>query len=390
MTQVTNILRCYGEIYDANVIKGSGCYVYDDQGNKYVDFEAGVWSAALGHGHPKVNAALHQQIDQIMHLGYRYHNPMVDEASQVLLETLGFASGKCIFLSSGSEAMEFGVQIVRRMTNRPLLLALSGSYLGAYGSAGKRDTAEWCLFDWRECAACTKTCDRNCQRMAAIPFDQIAGFVFEPGNSSGLVLLPPTSLIRAIERKVKEQGGLVVANEVTTGLGRTGEWFGYDHYGLRPDIVALGKHIGNGYPVSAVVIKEALGVRIERENYRYAQSHQNDALGCAVASTVIKTIKEEGLIARSREMGRVFRERLVGLKGRHKCISEVRGRGLMLAIQLVHISPEVVQRELFRRGFLVGLSQLAGVLRFYPPLTIRIEDIDNLIEALDDLLTSND
>ena len=94
-----HILRCYGDIYDVRVVRGEGCYLYDSEGNKYVDFESGVWSAALGHGHPRINETLHKQIDQIMHLGYRYHNPTVEEAARTLLDAVNFTLGKCIFLS---------------------------------------------------------------------------------------------------------------------------------------------------------------------------------------------------------------------------------------------------------------------------------------------------
>ena len=380
-----HILRCYGDIYDASVVRGEGCYVYDDQGNKYVDFEAGVWSAALGHSHPRVNETLHKQVDQIMHLGYRYQNPIVEAAARVLLEAVNFDSGKCIFLSSGSEAVEFAVQITRRITNRPLLLTLSGSYLGAYGSAGKRDSEEWSVLDWSNCQACTTTaCTPDCKVMADIPLDRIGGFVMEAGSS--WVRLPPPHLIQTLERRIREHGGLVVANEVTTGLGRTGKWFAYEHYCLKPDIVSVGKHLGNGYPVSAVAMTKPIGRLLERDSLRYAQSHQNDALGCAVASTVIGTLRDEGLVERSKKVGQIFKERLFALQRQHTSIREVRGIGLMLAIELQDCDISTIHRELFDRGYLVGFSPLANILRFFPPLTINIEDIDRMVNALDEVL----
>lgn len=380
-----HILRCYGDIYDASVVRGEGCYVYDDQGNKYVDFEAGVWSAALGHSHPRVNETLHKQVDQIMHLGYRYQNPIVEAAARVLLEAVNFDSGKCIFLSSGSEAVEFAVQITRRITNRPLLLTLSGSYLGAYGSAGKRDSEEWSVLDWSNCQACTTTaCTPDCKVMTDIPLDRIGGFVMEAGSS--WVRLPPPHLIQTLERRIREHGGLVVANEVTTGLGRTGKWFAYEHYCLKPDIVSVGKHLGNGYPVSAVAMTKPIGRLLERDSLRYAQSHQNDALGCAVASTVIGTLRDEGLVERSKKVGQIFKERLFALQRQHTSIREVRGIGLMLAIELQDCDISTIHRELFDRGYLVGFSPLANILRFFPPLTINIEDIDRMVNALDEVL----
>lgn len=376
-----HILRCYGDIYDVSVVKGEGCYLYDSEGNKYVDFEAGVWSAALGHGHPRINEALHKQVDQIMHLGYRYQNPIVEEAARMLLEAVNFDSGKCIFLSSGSEAVEFAVQITRRITKRPLLLTLSGAYLGAFGSAGKRDAEEWHVFDWSKCHTCSTTgCRPDCKLMADLPFDRIGGFVMEAGSS--WVRMPPKHLIQTLESRVKEEGGLIVANEITTGLGRTGSWFGYEHYCLQPDIVAVGKHLGNGYPVSAVVMKEHSGLYLEGDSFRYAQSHQNDALGCSVVTTVVRTLREGGLVQRSKEVGQIFKEKLIELQHQHKCIKEVRGLGLMLAIELQHCELSAIHRELFSKGYLVGISPLANLLRFFPPLTICMDDIDGLISSL--------
>lgn len=203
---------------------------------------------------------------------------------------------------------------------------------------------------------------------------------------SSWVRLPPKHLIQALERRVRQDGGLVAANEITTGFGRTGKWFGYEHYCLQPDIVAVGKILGNGYPVSAVVMKEPVAVNLERENFRYAQSHQNDALGCAVAMEVIKTIREAGLIQRSNEVGHIFKEKLVELQRQHECIREVRGLGLMLAIELQNIELAAIHRELFNRGYLVGVSPVANLLRFFPSLTISIEDIDGMIYALNDVL----
>lgn len=141
------------------------------------------------------------------------------------------------------------------------------------------------FFDWRPCADCPgeKSCDAACERWASIPFDTLGGFLFEPGSSGGLVRFPPRKLIDGIVAAVRTRGGLVAVNEVTTGMGRTGTWFGHQHYALAPDIVAPGKGLGNGYPVSATAVAPHVVKLLGERELAYAQSHQNGPLGAAVA-----------------------------------------------------------------------------------------------------------
>jgi acetylornithine/N-succinyldiaminopimelate aminotransferase len=390
---VNHVLRCSGyELVKTDMVRGSGCYLYDAQGKRYVDLEAGVWCTALGHNHPRVNQAIRTQLERIAHIGYRYTDGLVEEAAMAVLGTVGLADGTCVFLSSGSEAVEFGVQIARRITGQPLLLTLADSYLAAYGSAGRRDAAEWHCFDWSACAACPHpdACDPECEHLRGIPFERIGGFVFEPGSTSGLVRFPPRQLVQALAGRVKRQQGLLVVDEVTTGLGRTGAWYGFEHYGLRPDVVALGKGLGNGYPVSAVAMAPGIAERLESSGFHYAQSHQNDPLGCAVAREVVTVMAEDGLVERSARVGTHFLHQLERLGARHASVKEIRGRGLMIAVEFgragARFSLESVYRGLVDRGFLAGYKPAANLLRFYPPLTIGEADIAGLVENLDHIL----
>lgn len=388
-----HVLRCSGyEIVKTDMVRGQGCYLYDVHDKRYVDFEAGVWCTALGHNHRRVNQAIRTQIEQIAHIGYRYTNALTEEAATEILDTVALSDGKCIFLSSGSEAVEFGVQIARRIAGQPLLLVLSDAYLAAYGSAGKKSPEEWHCFDWTECVACphADVCDPACTYLREIPFASIGGLVFEPGNSSGLVRLPPRQLVRTLASMVKRHNGLIVVDEVTTGLGRTGAWYGFQHYALQPDIVALGKGLGNGYPVSAVAMTRDIADRLGGSAFRYAQSHQNDPLGCAIAREVVTVIREDGLVERSNRVGTHFLQELEQLGERHATVKEVRGRGLMIAMEFVdddeQLSLNSVYHELLERGFIVGYKPAASLLRFYPPLTIGDEDVARLLESLDRVL----
>ena len=387
-----HLLKCH-EIVKTDMVRARGCYLYDAHDKRHIDFESGVWCTALGHNHGRVNHIIQTQLEQITHLNYRYTNTPVEEAAKDVLNTVGLSDGKCTFLSSGSEVVEFGVDTARRLTGRPLLLTMSDSYLAAYGSAGKKSPDEWTCFDWKACVDCPHgdPCDPACSHLRDIPFERIGGLVFEPGNTYGLVRFPPKQLIQTLVRLVKQQQGLVVVDEVTTGLGRTGAWYGFEHYDLEPDVVAIGKGLGNGYPVSAVTMTHDTADRLENSGFHYAQSHQNDPLGCAVAREVIAIIREEDLVERSNRVGSRFLRELEGLAGRHDdIVKEVRGRGLMIAIELEakdeHLSARSVYRKLLDRGFIVGYNPAAHVVRFYPPLTIGEDDIAQLLENLDHIL----
>jgi acetylornithine aminotransferase len=381
---MNHILKCH-EIVKTNFVRGDNCYLYDSQGKQYVDLESGIWSTVLGHCHPSINQVIRAQIEKIIHLGTRYPHILSEEAAINLLNIVGIDGGKCVFLSSGSEAVEFAVQTARRIIKKPLILTFSDSYLAAYGSAGRKSTDEWWLLDGNNCI---HPDSREC--LKGIPFDSIGAFVFEPGGSgSGFVKFPPKPLVQDIAQRIKQEGGLIVANEVTTGIGRTGKWFGFQHYDIQPDIVSIGKGLGNGYPVSAVSMRGDIAESLEDSGFHYAQSHQNDPLGCAVAKEVIATLGDENWIDHGNVVGAFFLEGLKRLVNKYVVLKEARGRGLLLGLEFhphERISVEWIYQALLEQGFIVGYYPAGNVLRFDPPLTVEKEDITNLLESIESIL----
>lgn len=260
------------------------------------------------------------------------------------------------------------------------------TYLSAYGTSGSKDDSEWVKFELATCRDCPNnySCE-NCKLINEIPFNEIGAFVFEPGNSAGLVLIPPKSLIEEIAKRIKRHGGLILINEVTTGVGRTGKWYGFQHFNINPDIVALGKGLGNGYPVSAVVVEDKIAGKVDRENIRHSQSHQNDVLGCVVVSEVINIIEQNNLIKKSNGNGQYFIEKLHELKEKSNTIREVRGVGMMIAVEFEAEDVAVLKslnEYLIEKGFIVGYKPVFNLMRFYPSLTTTREDIDSLIECM--------
>jgi acetylornithine aminotransferase len=375
------------ELLLPHIVRAENCWLYDAQGNRYVDLESGVWCTTLGHSHPRIYEVLAEQSGRIAHTGFCYANEVVEEAAQAVLSLLGFADGRCVFLSAGSEAVEYGVRVAQAIAGRPLLMTMSDTYAGAYGSAKQFRSDEWFRFDWSACASCpyAEECSPQCEHWAAIPFADIGGLLFEPGSSSGLVRFPPTKLLHNLVARIRQNNGLVLANEVTTGIGRTGIWFGYQHYNIEPDIVALGKSIGNGYPVSVTAFAPGVYERLGSTSLKYAQSHQNDPLGAAIVRTVIAVIQQEGLIERGRQIADLLLSGLEGIRQHSGQIAAIRSRGLMIAVELHDTADGSftvrTHRELVQRGYIVGLRTGTSVLRIDPALTIEQEDIAGFLET---------
>jgi len=184
----------------------------------------------------------------------------------------------------------------------------------------------------------------------------------------------------------------VVVNEVTTGLGRTGKWYGLDHYGIEPDIIAFGKGLGNGYPVSAVAMKKEIAQKLEKRQFRYVQSHQNDPLGCAIAVEVVKIITEDDLVNRSSRLGEGLIGHLRKLKSKFQFVKDVRGIGLMASMEFAEsrdsVYVETISNKMLKRGFIIGFNPGVNLIRFFPPLTIEETEISRMAENLDAVLGS--
>ena len=374
------ILNCNYEMLNPTIVSSENCYVIDENGKKYVDFEAGVWCTSLGHNNKQVNEAIIKQKNIVSHTGYRYAAKIVDEAAEKVLELLNFTEGKCVFLSSGSEAVEFGVQLAQKIMDKPFFLCLNNYFVSSYGISAARSKKNWISLDLSEYNG------NPSDFLEDVPFDKIGAFIFEPGNASGTAKLPPKKLIKGIEDKVKENGGIIVVDEVTTGTGRTGKWFGFEHYNMQPDIVSFGKGIGNGYPVSVIALTKHISDLAEKSGFKYAQSHQNDPLGCAVVKEVISVIENNNFIQRSAKMGTVLDYELQLILKKHKCVKEVRGIGLMYVMEFQqdeNFPLEKIHKELFDAGYITGVNVPANLLRFYPPLTIEEDQIKCMTNALD-------
>jgi 4-aminobutyrate aminotransferase-like enzyme len=381
------IYNCSGHsIQIPNIINSDGIYLFDNQGKKYMDLESGVWCTSLGHKNIRINNLIKKQIDAIMHTGFCYSNHNIQESAEAVLSITNFKEGKCVFLCSGSESIEFARQISKHITKKKISMTLHDSYLGSYSSVTDR-SENWYVFNWEKCTLCPDkgNCRTSCEELQKIPND-VSEFIFEPGSASGFVRFPPKSLIQNIIDIVRAHGGKIIANEVTTGIGRTGKWFGYNHYQIEPDMVAIGKGIGNGFPVSVTAINSRTIQELKKSTFKYNQSHQNDPLGATIVNEVIKIIKDDDLIEKVEIKGIKFLEMLQSLKD-DITIIDVRGRGLMFAIDICDENTgDSIFKKLIDRGYIV--CNRKALFRIDPPLVVSEDEFGDFIRDFNNILKS--
>jgi 2,2-dialkylglycine decarboxylase (pyruvate) len=400
---------------DSLVVGAEGCYLWDADGNKILDLAAGQFCSVLGHGHKKFSERLKVQIDKLIHLGDQFLSPSVLEAAQRLAAVAPGSLNRVLFLSTGSEANECAMRIAKKVTGRTAMLAFTRGYYGV--SLATRTLSSISdhpgAFDFQPAPAgqfklltpvshrcpigedhpsCSLHCLDVSFEMLGEQLENVAAVIVEPVISAGGMIFPPKEYLQALHARAKSAGALFIVDEAQTGFGRCGRWFDIQNLELQPDILVVSKTAGNGYPAAAVVVSEEIAARLENSGFSHLSSHQNDPLAAAAVHAVIDIVEEEGLVRHSDETGGYFIARLRELQARHSLIREVRGRGLMIGLELSGAEhegrPLAFEFAMLceRRGVHLTFSYYEPVIRFIPPLVISRSDIDHAIAVLDEAL----
>jgi len=400
MKMISNILQT--NTFEPILIKKAlGSWFWDTNGKKYLDCESGMWCVNLGHNHPKVIDAMKNQMDEIIHRNKMFLTPITIEAAERVLKYFPNKYDRITFLNSGSEAVEFAINFAKKVTGRDRVLSLQNSYLGAFGTAKK---ASYTSSSNSKLKIPFQICDSNncdCIEKFGPLLDDIflektnapACFVLEPIIVSGGIYKPCSKYIEYICKKIHECGGLIIIDEVTTGFGRAGYKFGYEYFKIIPDINVLGKALGNGYPISAIITNSSLEVKVSLPDLYYAQSHQLDPLGAAVANSVINVFEEEQVLQKSQKKIQGFNDFLKSLS--YSFIKETRSYGMIFGIEIQSLknlsSKELILKlkdKLLNEGILIGTNLGKNLLRFLPPLNIENEEIEFFKEKLTIVLNS--
>jgi 4-aminobutyrate aminotransferase len=408
----------YTRSYPLVAKQGRGAMIEDVDGNTFLDFAAGIAVVATGHCHPEVVAAIQKQAAELIHMsGTDFYYPnMVELAEKLASITPGNEPKRVYFGNSGAEAIEAAIKLVKYHTKRDMLIAFHGAFhgrtMGALSLTASRavqrkgfgtllsgvfhmpfpDTYRGTYGVRPECAAadCLSYLENELFRRRVDP-DEVAGIFIEPIQGEGGYLLAPAEFLQGLQRICRKHGILLVADEVQSGMGRTGKWWAFEHAGIEPDIVCTAKGIASGMPLSAMISKASI---MNWTPGAHASTFGGNPV-CIAASLATLRLLEGGYMANATRIGEFIMHRTAGWRERHKVVGEVRGKGLMIGIEFVRnqktrekapdLRNKIVQLA-FEKGLLV-LGSGDTTLRLCPPLMIDEEQADCAVRILDECIS---
>ncbi len=371
-------------------VRGEGVRLYDDAGKDYLDFVAGVAVNALGHAHPAVTSAIAEQAGTLVHTSNLYYTGPMARLADRLCGLLGWGDGRVFFANSGAEANECALKLVRRWagdkfgSNRYGTIAAWGAFHGRtlQTLAATGQPAKWNPFHPLPLGFTHVEYDHLRALEDAVTGAE-SSVLLEPIQGEAGVMVPTDGYLEHVRRICDEHDLALIIDEVQTGLGRTGKWFGYQHSRAVPDVITLAKALGNGLPVGACVARGEWAEAFQLGDH--ATTIGGGPVVCAAALAVIDTIEQDGLVDNARSVGAYLKQRLEEMTHRHQGASNVRGRGLLLALQFdVDCARDVVLACL-KKGLLVN-DVSPSAIRMCPPLILTKADCDEAIEILDGVL----
>ncbi|NIS73847.1 MAG: acetylornithine/succinylornithine family transaminase [Deltaproteobacteria bacterium] len=369
-------------------VRGKGIYLYDEDGNRYLDFLSGIAVNVLGHADPAVTRAIGDQAKKLLHVSNLYYAPPQAELLKLLSETLPWR-GRVFFCNSGTEAVEAAIKLARkyfrdRGREEFKFLSFTGSFHGrTYGalSATAQKKYHAGFEPMLPGFVHVEVGDRQAYDSALQ--DGVCAVMFEPIQGEGGVRLFEPDFLRYVCERANERELLLICDEIQTGIGRTGRFYSFEHYGVIPHIITLAKGIANGLPLGAMIAREDIAVAFTPG--AHGSTFGGNLVSCAAAVEVVKRVKEPGFLEKVYAKGEYLRGKLEDLSERFPIVNEVRGRGLMQALVLSVPGKEYVNRCL-ELGLIVNCTEEV-VLRMLPPLIVENEHIDAAIDIIQKVLS---
>lgn len=403
--------------------RGENALLYDVNGKKYLDFTCGIGVTSLGHANPELVKAAEEQLRKLWHICFMVANyrPYVELAEKLAKIAPGTSEKQVLLQNSGSEATENAVKIVRQVTGKAVIVSYENSFhgRGTYGFAlattGKYKPykvglepimpgVEFVPYPYcyrcpfkHEYPQCGLACLDYIKKWfihARIPPERIAAFIMEMIQGEGGFVVPPTDYVKELKKFLDENGILLIDDEVQSGWARTGKMWAIEHFDIEPDIMITAKAIANGLPLSAIIGKK----EIMEKTYpgSFGGTYGGNPVSCAVALKVIEIIQRDKLVERAEKLGQVMRKRLEEIREKYELVGDVRGLGVMLAIELVkdRKTKEPATEEALKiigkareKGLLLLRAGLyLNVVRLHPPLTIEEELLHEGLNILEDSL----
>jgi len=373
-------------------VRGEGCYLYDEKGKKYLDFLGGLAVNSLGYGHPEIMAVLRDEAETLLHVSNLLYHPYQAPLAERLTRLAGM--DRAFFANSGTEAVEGALKLVRayarkRTPAEPFeryeILALEDSFhgrtLGALSATWPKKYRE----PFEPLPPGVRFIRSNDLAHLRENFSpRVAAVIVEVIQGEGGVNEIGEDFLKAAADLCRAHGALLICDEIQCGLGRTGRFFAYTKFGLKPDVVVVAKPLAAGLPLAAILTREEVALAFSPG--MHGTTFGGGPLQCRVALKVLEIVERPGFLAHVREVGAYFRRQLEGLRAELPVIQEVRGEGLMVAAELAAPGKPVVQQAL-EAGVVINCTQ-EKVLRFLPPLIIEKEHVDELMRVLRPILAA--
>jgi len=364
------------------LVKGEKATVWDADGREYLDFLAGISVLNVGHCHPRVVTAVQEQAAILMHVSNLYYNEKQPQLAKVLSEkSLG---GKCFFCNSGAETNEALIKLARLWGHDQrkyeiitMRMSFHGRTLATLTATGQEKIQKgfeplpegFIYADFNDLLSCREAVT-----------EKTAAILIEPVQGEGGIVPATPEFMSGIRALCDEKNLLMLCDEVQCGMGRTGSWFAYQNYDVKPDAISLAKALGNGFPIGAISTSPALADVFQPGHH--ATTFGGTPLACAAALAVFQVIEEEGLLENAKTVGAYFKEQLQQLADRYSFIQHVRGQGLMLALVLDRPAGDLV--KLLTENGLLALAAGKTALRFLPPLNIGRDEVDRAMILLNE------
>ena len=367
--------------------KGLGSHVWDTDNNEYIDCMGGYGVALVGHRNERVVNAIKSQIEKVITVHSSFYNKTREEFLQALIGIAPKGLSQVHLNNSGAESVEAGIKFARKFTGRKGMVAMKGSY------HGKSMGALSLTFNpkYRE------SFQPLVEKVTFSPYGDIdalqtavdkdtAFVILEPIQGESGIHVPPNGFLQDVRKICDENGSLLVFDEIQSGLGRTGSMWASEHWETTPDIMCLAKGIAGGVPMGVTLVKpDILSVMKKGE---HSSTYGGNPLACAAGTATLQALTQDGLIQNAKNMGEKFLLGLNDLKSKHKIIREVRGKGLMIGVELKFEVKDILM-EGIKKGLLLLYSG-RNILRLLPPLVISDEDVTKSLQIVDELLTNEE
>jgi acetylornithine/N-succinyldiaminopimelate aminotransferase len=379
------VAHTYGR-FPVAMVRGEGCYLWDADGKRYLDFVAGLAVCNLGHAHPAVTEAIREQAGQLLHVSNLFHIPGQAALARKICEN-SFGD-RVFFANSGAEAIEGALKVARKYGaevggGRFEIITTENSFHGrTYGAVSATGQEKY----WQGFAPLLPGIRHvpygDLEAMRSAMGEQTAAVLLEPIQGEGGVNMPPAGYLAAVRRMCDEHGVLLMLDEVQVGNGRTGALWAYEHEGITPDVMTLAKGLAGGMPIGALVMTNKVASVLTPG--AHASTFGGNPLAMAAGLAAFEALSQPQLLRHVTDMGDYLTGRLVELSRRHPVIRAVRGRGLIVGAELAIAGAGIV-RECLERGVIINCAR-DRVLRFLPPLIVTQEQIDEVLALLEDVL----